>query len=84
MDKVLGLRVFANEQGKILDYDLGQIAARYYWCHSLRCWPIPTEAADCHLALLPHPPAERIYNTVAQRFAAAVPVQPVALVQTCR
>ena len=64
VDKVLGLRVFANEQGK-LDYDLGQIGGSVLLVSQFTLLadtqrgrrPSFSGAAPAH--------AERIYNTVA-------------------
>ncbi|MEC7560708.1 MAG: D-aminoacyl-tRNA deacylase [Pseudomonadota bacterium] len=75
VDKVLGLRVFANEQGK-LDYDLRQIGGSVLLVSQF------TLLADTQRGRRPSfsgaaspAHAERIYNTVALGFAAAVPVQ---------
>ena len=75
VDKVLGLRVFANEQGK-LDYDLRQIGGSVLLVSQF------TLLADTQRGRRPSfsgaatpAHAERIYNTVALGFAAMVPVQ---------
>ena len=75
VDKVLGLRVFANEQGK-LDYDLGQIGGSVLLVSQFTLWLIPNEAVDRHLAPLPHPLMLNGSTTrLPSALPAAVPVQ---------
>ena len=50
VDKVLGLRLFANEQGK-LDYDIRQVNGSVLVSLSSRYWPIPNAAGGHPLQL---------------------------------
>jgi D-tyrosyl-tRNA(Tyr) deacylase len=74
-DKVLGLRLFANAQGK-LDYDIGYVQGSILVVSQF------TLLADTQRGRRPSfssaaapDEAERLYNEVVQRCAAAVPVQ---------
>ena len=75
VDKVLGLRLFANEHGK-LDYDIRQVNG------SVLVVPQFTLLAETQRGRRPSfsaaaapGEAQRLYQEVVQRFAAAVPVQ---------
>ena len=75
VDKVLGLRLFANAQGK-LDYDIGHVQGSILVVSQF------TLLADTQGGRRPSfssaaapDEAERLYNEVIQRCAAAVPVQ---------
>ena len=75
VDKVLGLRLFANEQGK-LDYDIQQVNGSVLVVSQF------TLLADTQRGRRPSftaaaapDEAQRLYQEVVQRFAKSVPVQ---------
>jgi D-tyrosyl-tRNA(Tyr) deacylase len=75
VDKVLGLRLFANEQGK-LDYDIRQVNGSVLVVSQF------TLLADTQRGRRPSftaaaapDEAQRLYQEVVQRFAKSVPVQ---------
>jgi len=75
VDKVLGLRLFANEQGK-LDYDIRQVNGSVLVVSQF------TLLADTQRGRRPSftaaaapDEAQRLYQEVVQRFAESVPVQ---------
>ena len=75
VDKVLGLRLFANERGK-LDYDIRQVNGSVLVVSQFTLLAETQRGRRPSFSAAAAPgEAQRLYQEVVQRFAAAVPVQ---------
>ncbi|NCF32155.1 MAG: D-tyrosyl-tRNA(Tyr) deacylase [Proteobacteria bacterium] len=75
VDKVLGLRVFANQQGK-LDLDIRQVGGSVLLVSQFTLLADTQRGRRPSFSLAAAPAhAESIYNTVATRLAHSLPVQ---------
>ena len=75
VDKVLGLRLFANEYGK-LDYDIRQVNGSVLVVSQFTLLAETQRGRRPSFSAAAAPgEAQRLYQEVVQRFAAAVPVQ---------
>ena len=75
VDKVLGLRLFANEQGK-LDYDIRQVNGSVLVVSQFTLLADTQRGRRPSFAAAAAPDeAQRLYQEVVQRFAESVPVQ---------
>jgi D-tyrosyl-tRNA(Tyr) deacylase len=75
VDKVLGLRVFANQQGK-LDLDIRQVGGSVLLVSQFTLLADTQRGRRPSFSLAAAPAhAESIYNTVATRLADSLPVQ---------
>ena len=75
IDKVLGLRVFANQQGK-LDLDIRQVGGSVLLVSQFTLLADTRRGRRPSFGLAAAPAhAESIYNTVATRLADSLPVQ---------
>ena len=75
VDKVLGLRLFANEQGK-LDYDIRQVNGSVLVVSQFTLLAETQRGRRPSFTAAAAPDeAQRLYQEVVQRFAKSVPVQ---------
>ena len=74
VDKVLGLRLFANEHGN-LDYDIRQVNGSVLVVSQFTLLAETQRGRRPSQCCCGPDEAQRLYQEVVQRFAAAVPVQ---------